>query len=329
MRVLLDISPLHGPASGRGIGRWVTALDSALRTVGDVTTYEVTTGHGRLGELWELPGRQRAQGAPHDLLVTPTAYSSPLRSRTPWIASVLDVIPLELAEHRKTGAKAQLFHRLSARAEVLLTLSEHAAGRIHELLGVPRERIVVAPLPVALGVTGGVLPAGLAPGGYIASLADLATPDPRKRLNWLPQVATLLDVPLVVVGAGTKGAWPGVRGLGRVDDATWAAVLREAGAFLYTSSYEGQGLPPLEAMAEGAPVVAMDNTAVAEVVAGAGVLVPEGPGAIAALAQACARLLADPLAAQQLREAGWERAQAFSTQAFTERVAAAVALATS
>jgi glycosyltransferase involved in cell wall biosynthesis len=246
------------------------------------------------------------------------------------VASILDLIPLDVAAHRRTGAKAQLFHRLSARADVVLTLSEHGASRIHELLGVPRERIVVAPLPVAPTLVPGVLPEGLEPRGYVVALVDMASPDPRKRAHWLSEIARQLDVPLVAVGAGTSGALEGILGLGRVNDATWAALLRDAAVFVYTSAYEGQGLPPLEAMAAGVPVVAMDNTAVREFVGNAGLLIPEGSKEMqpwAALAEACRQLLGDPARASVLGALGRQRAASFTPEVFAANVAHAVALA--
>jgi glycosyltransferase involved in cell wall biosynthesis len=214
---------------------------------------------------------------------------------------------------------------------VVLTLSQHGAGRIHELLGVPHERIVVAPLPVAPTLVPGRLPEGLEPGGYVLALVDLASPDPRKRAHWLIDVARQLDVPLVAAGAGTAGALPGVWGLGRVDDATWAALLRDAAVFVYTSAYEGQGLPLLEAMAAGVPVVAMDNTAVREFVGDAGLLVPEsddGAAARASLAEACRQLFVDQELASTFRSLARQRAAAFTSQAFEARVEHAVRLAT-
>jgi alpha-1,3-rhamnosyl/mannosyltransferase len=81
---------------------------------------------------------------------------------------------------------------------------------------------------------------------------------------------------VVVVGGGTDALdVRGVIGLGHIDDSAWASVLRGAEALVYTSAYEGQGLPPLEAIACGTPVIGMSNTAIPEVVGDAGFLLEE------------------------------------------------------
>lgn len=332
MHVLLDSSPLLGPAAGRGLGRYTEALRDALRTFADVEEVAFAPAVGRLGELRQLPARAAAlRRSRADVVYTPTAYQATFRPGSPWVCAVPDVIPLDLPEYRRTGLKAQLLHRLAARADAVLTLSDHAAGRIHELLHVPRSRIVVAPLPVPPGVrpaAGGLpAPAGLERGGYFVGMIDLASPDPRKRANWLVELAPQLTLPLVVVGAGTEHAVPGAEGRGRVADAEWSALLGSAAAFVYTSAYEGQGLPPLEAMSCGAPVVAMANTAVVEVVGDAGELVDEGPRAVERLAARCNELAADGARRRRLQEAGLVRAAGFSEARFVEQVRRAAQVA--
>lgn len=343
MRILLDSSPAQGPAGGRGLGRYVRALEAALGHVGEVETFTQTAPLNRLGEFALLPSRHRVLRRPHDLLHVPTAYLSPVRSRRPWVVSVLDLIPLEVAAHRRTGVKARAFHRLAARADGILTLSQYSAGRITELLGVDPARVTVAPLPATttvLATAHSEPPRVLQDRPYVAAMVDLATPDPRKRAVWLSGVAKRLaghGIVLAVAGAGTDrpGALPGSVGLGRVDDATWAQVLSGASAFVYTSAYEGQGLPPLEAMAAGVPVVAMDNTSVTEVVGDAGVLVAEEVGdppsaasrihrasdlSVRRLSDELLALLGDPAKAQALGIAGRARAAEFDERRFVSGV---------
>ncbi|HEX7976007.1 MAG TPA: glycosyltransferase, partial [Anaerolineales bacterium] len=102
-----------------------------------------------------------------------------------------------------------------------------------------------------------------------------------------------------------------------------AQALRRAGdlpglynlacAFVFPSRYEGFGLPPLEAMACGAPVVSSNASSLPEVVGQAGLLVP--PGQPEALAQALARLLGDPALQAELRTRGLSRARLFTWEA--------------
>ena len=329
-RLLLDESPLLGPAAGRGLGRYVAALSEGLEHLGSLERVSLPPRSGRYAEFLDLLPRARLLGRQADVVITPTAYQATF-VRGAWICAVLDVIPLDMPEYRRTGAKAKLFHRLAARADVVLTLSEHAAGRITSTLGVPPARIVVAPLPVPAGVGAEhakpELPPGLPEDQYLLAQADLRAPDQRKRIDWLVQVAAGVDVPLVLVGDGTKDALEGVHGLGRVDDATWSTLLARAVAFVSTSAYEGQGLPVLEAMSCGCPVVAMDNTAVPEVVGDAGVLVGEGPDALEGLVEACRSLIEDEATRAVLRARGLERAALFNSAAFADRLSVAVAQA--
>jgi glycosyltransferase involved in cell wall biosynthesis len=109
-----------------------------------------------------------------------------------------------------------------------------------------------------------------------------------------------------------------VRFLGFVPDATLAALYRLAAVFVFPSLYEGFGLPPLEAMAAGAPVITSNVSSLPEVVGDAALLIdPLNP---AALAEAIARVLSDaPLRADLVRR-GLARAGTFSWERSAARV---------
>lgn len=102
---------------------------------------------------------------------------------------------------------------------------------------------------------------------------------------------------------------------GRVDDATLGALYRGAAALAVPSLSEGFGLPALEAMARGCPVVASNAGALPEVVGDAGVLVP--PGDPDSLAAALDGILTDPSVAAGLSAAGRRRAATFTWAACT------------
>lgn len=105
-----------------------------------------------------------------------------------------------------------------------------------------------------------------------------------------------------------------VRILGSVPDL--AAAYRGAACVLVPSRAEGFGLPALEAMACGAPVVALDDSGLAEVVGDGGVLVTDGD--VAAMAAAVARVLDDPAWRSELARRGVERASTYSWAATAE-----------
>ena len=107
---------------------------------------------------------------------------------------------------------------------------------------------------------------------------------------------------------------------GYVADADRAALLSGAEALVYPSLYEGFGLPVLEAMACGTPVVASNRPALPEVAGDSALLVdPEDPHQ---LAQAIERVLSDERLRRVLRQRGLERAARFSWDETARRTAA-------
>jgi glycosyltransferase involved in cell wall biosynthesis len=101
-----------------------------------------------------------------------------------------------------------------------------------------------------------------------------------------------------------------VRFLGYVSDETLAILYRLAAVFVFPSIYEGFGLPPLEAMASGAPVVTSNVSSLPEVTGDAAVLV--NPHDTSSIVQGVRRVLSDPAFADELRRRGPVRARAFS-----------------
>lgn len=188
----------------------------------------------------------------------------------------------------------------------VVTTSRATARLIATELGVPHERIAVAP-PGTDPVPTQLRPAGNEDTGPVRLLA-VGSLTPRKGhdvlLAALGQL-TDLDWRLTVAGAPrdpvhaalleADAAAPGLRGrvrfVGAVDDATLAALYREAEIFSLASRFEGYGMAYTEAMANGLPVVGCDAGAVAEATNGAAVLVP--PNDPQALATALRPLIAD------------------------------------
>jgi glycosyltransferase involved in cell wall biosynthesis len=101
-----------------------------------------------------------------------------------------------------------------------------------------------------------------------------------------------------------------VRFLGYLPDETLAVLYRLAAVFVFPSLYEGFGLPPLEAMASGTPVVTSNVSSLPEVAGGAAVLVD--PYDVRSIVDGITRVLTDPVLAAELRARGIERAREFS-----------------
>jgi glycosyltransferase involved in cell wall biosynthesis len=162
---------------------------------------------------------------------------------------------------------------------------------------------------------------GLKPRSYVLFVG---TVEPRKGVDVLLAAHAALrrqgrpDLRLVVAGPPGWGETPsldgpGVVAPGRVDEATLDALYRGAAALAVPSRSEGFGLPALEAMARGCPVVASNAGALPEVVGDAGLLVP--PGDPDALAAALESLLSDDSLAASLGAAAHRRAATFTWSA--------------
>jgi glycosyltransferase involved in cell wall biosynthesis len=117
-----------------------------------------------------------------------------------------------------------------------------------------------------------------------------------------------------------------VRVLDFVDDKDLPALYNLAGAFVYPSIYEGFGLPALEALACGTPVVTSNNSSLPEVVGDAALLAPAED--VGALAEALRRAVTDQTLRARLRSAGPDRARAFTWERAAQQILACYRLAT-
>lgn len=230
-------------------------------------------------------------------------------------------------------------------APMVQTVSEFSKGEIQRLLGLPEERVHViragadphfldAPLADPAQAADRA-PLGLESGRYIASIATL---EPRKNIRTLVAAQLALDPatarrqPLVIAGANGWGdlRWPSgldaavadgrVMMAGYLDRATIVDLMRHARALAYPSLYEGFGLPPLEAMASGTPVVTSNLSSLPEVVGEAAVLID--PYDTASIAEGLRQALTDEALRARLIAAGLARARTFSWETSVRRVRA-------
>lgn len=166
---------------------------------------------------------------------------------------------------------------LARRAQRLLTVSKFSANALSKWLDVPEERFEIVPngadhiADVALDPW--VLQkSGLHQKGYILSVGNLSPNKNIERLIEAHSCAGPLVPPLAVVGGVATGvetqrlkATTRVHFLGRVSDSALRSLYENAAGFVFPSLYEGFGIPPLEAMQLGTPVLAADRTALPEV----------------------------------------------------------------
>ena len=306
MRVGLDVSPRAQTKAGTA--RVVDGLAGALAGRADLEVVPLAFGGGGLvatavrDAVWYPFGIARAARR-LDLLHC-TTFRGPIRSRVPVVVTVHDLALLRYPEafrpwHRITG---RLALRSAVRAaDAIVAVSEFTRDELVDLLDVPAEKIRV----VRNGIEPVFSPAGpRAEGDYVLAVGTL---EPRKNLARVVEAARLASVELRVVGAA---GWGGVEvpgWVGRVPDEELARLYRGARAVVYASLYEGFGLPVLEAMASGVPVVTSRGGATEEVAGGAAVLVdPRDTEAIAAgIAEATTRR-------DELVPRGIERAREFT-----------------
>jgi glycosyltransferase involved in cell wall biosynthesis len=220
----------------------------------------------------------------------------------------------------------ELVRRAVRRGAWVHTLASAIAEEVVDLLGVPPERVRV--VPSGLDATrAGDAATGRAIAGAERYVLALGTVEPRKGLPDLVRAfdrlaATRADLHLVVVGPDGWGtqAFAGAVGLARhgdrvrrigwVDDAARNDLLAGARVLAVPSVYEGFGYPPLEAMAQGTPVVATAVGSLPEVLGDAARLVPAGD--VEALTEALAEVLDDDAVAAALRAGGPAHAATFT-----------------
>ena len=204
----------------------------------------------------------------------------------------------------------------------MIAVSEFTRRELVELLGVSEEKIHVVPNAVEDEFTED---GPAEQGEYVLAVGTL---EPRKNLARLVEAVRRTDTELRIVGARGWGRVEvdsnGVRWLGEVSDAELARLYRGAVCVAYPSLYEGFGIPVLEAMACGAPVVTTRGTAMEEVADGAAVLVDaQDPAEIAAgIFQAVAdraQLVARGL--ERAREFRWDAVAAATMDVYREAIA--------
>ena len=220
---------------------------------------------------WEALGHPGAEAwlGPQDVVHGTNFWIPPLR-RAGGVVTLHDLTFLVHPESCTPPVRRYrtIVPRVLRRTAVVLTPSQTVADQVAADLAFPEDRIVVTPEGVRPLGRPGTLPTGL-PERYALFVG---TREPRKNLDRLLQAFALLgdlDLGLVVVGGRGWGSGPDLAGRaaelglgGRVTlcgflaDDQLAATLAGATLFAFPSIYEGFGLPPLEAMAAGIPVVA-------------------------------------------------------------------------
>jgi glycosyltransferase involved in cell wall biosynthesis len=306
-----------------GIGRFARHVLAGL----DYRPVLLTSHPAAPTDAWRL-ARALGKLTGDDLFFSP-GYNTPLFCASPFVFTICDL------SHIYSGSSSPLIRlyyatvmkRACYRAACILTISEFTRTQIVEWAGVPPEKV----FNVRCGVDRAYHPRG---DSYALPFPYLLSVSNRKRHKNEFRVVEAFakaglggEMRLVFTGNPTTDladcmerhhVTSLVHFTGLVPEEKLPSLYRSAEALIFPSLYEGFGLPLLEAMACGTPVVTANTTALPEVAGGAALLVD--PTSVEQIAEAMKRIVSDTSLRQQLREKGLARAAQFSWDSTAARV---------
>ncbi|MRG60571.1 glycosyltransferase [Agromyces sp. CFH 90414] len=284
------------------------------------------------GELFAVSRAARRVGA---ALIHAPANLGPARSAVPVVLTIHDLLPFRHPEYvpGPYAGVLRTMNRLAARAAArVLTVSESSADDIRRYLHVPDSRIDVVPL--AGSASGATAPAkGSSRSGDL--LLSVGNRMPHKNFPRLLEALATIRKPdrprLVITGShGDDPLRADVERLGLADHVElrgWVTadeldrLYRDATAYVFPTRFEGFGLPALEAMTRGCPLIASDLPVIREIAGDAAIYTDTTDAQ--ALADAIVHVTGDAKLRQRMSRAGLDRASEFSwerTAAGTRRV---------
>jgi glycosyltransferase involved in cell wall biosynthesis len=273
-----------------------------------------------------LPRLLRRDGV--DLLHIPSYRRMVWKAPCPMVATIHDLAPFRLAEkydRLRMFYGRHIARRLAARQEAILTVSEFTAGDIEHFFGIPRDRIHVTGNGIDHRRFHPDKPASPDEKPFFLYVSRLEHPA-KNHVRLIEafdrfKTATGSDWRLVLGGSDWHGAEviraaaakarhaDAIEFPGFVSDEALPDLYRRAGAFVYPSLFEGFGLPPVEAMACGCPVISSDQGSLPEVVGDAALLVD--PTSVESLQAALTELAATPDLRNRLIDLGLKQASAY------------------
>ena len=286
---------------------------------------------------WTLVGVPRAAARARVDVIHAPAYTAPFWAPAPTVVTVHDVsyeTHPEWYPYRRDWLRRAFYRRSARAADHVVTVSSFSAGEITAAYGIPPRRITVVPLGVspafapARDAASGTLPVEVAL-PFVLHVGDLhvrrnlvtvvdAVLAARRHFGTLPALSLVLagvdrDVGIAAglcARAAASGAADAVVALGPVGEPMLHELYRCASALVYPSRYEGFGLPLIEAMASGTPVIASRAGSIPEVVGDAGVLLD--PGDVDGWTDSIVQVVNDERLRADLRRRGLARAAGYT-----------------
>ncbi len=348
LRVAIDATPLLGPRTGIGVATQAIMSRIAVDPTFDVTGFLVSA-RGRKGLIEVLPAQVSPLALPYPARLARSTWQHlnwpslpsfdvvhgtnfvlpPSSSAIPGLVTINDLTPWLYPElvTSDTGRYPKLVDRARKRGAHVHAISHYVGDQVVDMLGFDAERVHSIPLGHDPGPDGSAA-RGRDLVGTEDYIVSIGTIEPRKDYPSLLRALAELrakdlpDLRLCVIGADgwaatefnselqRLGLENAVFRPGFVDQDTKADLLAGARCLAYPSVYEGFGLPPLEAMSAGIPVVTTAAGAVPEVVGDAALVVAVSDSE--AMAAGIARVLQDRVFSQELVDRGRERSRLFS-----------------
>ena len=344
LTVALDAE--HTRQSAAGVARYARSLARELTALGEVRVIELGAGEvvqrGTLAKKlltarqdfawYPWLGRRAARQRGADVYHSPLPRG-PLTSGTPpFVVTVHDLVPIRFPETTTRWSRiysAITFRRVLRAAERIIAPSQDTADDLNSLALVPADNIRVVPNGVDEMFFGQPLAKPVMAKPYVLFVGTI---EPRKNLARLVSAMTLLRSRgmrerLLVVGAGGWGRdiprSDIVEVIGRVSDDALHSLYVHAACLALPSLHEGFGLPALEAMAAGTPVVAANSGALPEVTGSAAILVD--PLDTISIADGISEAMAsrDSLVERgrvRAREFSWRKTAALTTRVYRELI---------
>jgi glycosyltransferase involved in cell wall biosynthesis len=270
-----------------------------------------------------------------------TQYICPLIGETPNAVTIHDILFEAYPQYFEPVMRLRsklLFRRSARRAQMVFTVSEYSKQQIAETYNVSLSRLTTVRNGVDLrrfcpGSEGSteVEALGLVKGQYLLTVGRL---EPRKNHLGILRAVAALPYPrprLVIVGQKDFGyeqifrmrdelqLQNEVQFLEAADNSLLAALYRNARAFLYPTFAEGFGMPVLEAMASGIPVITSNTTSLPEISGGAALLVD--PSSTESIASALRRIFSDAALASRMGAQGRKHAEKCTWESSVEILA--------